>query len=388
MHASNGILFNHESPRRGETFVTRKITRAVARIAAGIDKEVYLGNLDAVRDWGYAKEYVEAMWLMLQQPKGDDFVIATGESATVRQFAEVAFKKANLNWEDHVKLDKRYLRPSEVDSLVGDASKAEKILSWKAKTNWKKLAELMVDADIQLLDDKLSGRKIDDEEVIDNKQVCVIVPFYNEEEVIEKVLTELIANNYQVLAVDDGSTDKSNEIARKMNCLLLKHPSNFGQGAALQTGISFARLNPKIKYFVTFDSDGQHQVSNINYVLKPLVNGETDFVFGTRFQDDKTKFPFLKRIVLKAAIKYTQLSTGVAITDTHNGFRAFNKLAANKINLNFSGMTHASEFVEKAGQSGLRIKEVPVHILYTKYTKRKGQSLWNSINILTDLFLR
>jgi GDPmannose 4,6-dehydratase len=155
-------LFNHESPRRGETFVTRKITRAVARIAAGIEKEVYLGNLDAVRDWGYAKEYVEAMWLMLQQPNGDDFVIATGESATVRQFVEVAFEKANLNWEDHVKLDKRYLRPSEVDSLIGDASKAEKILNWRAKTKWKKLAELMVEADIQLLDDKLSGRKIDD----------------------------------------------------------------------------------------------------------------------------------------------------------------------------------------------------------------------------------
>ena len=162
IHASNGILFNHESPRRGETFVTRKITRAVARIAAGIEKEVYLGNLDAVRDWGYAKEYVEAMWLMLQQPNGDDFVIATGESATVRQFVEAAFEKANLNWESHVKLDKRYLRPSEVDSLIGDASKAEKILNWKAKTKWKKLAELMVEADIQLLDDKLSGRKIDD----------------------------------------------------------------------------------------------------------------------------------------------------------------------------------------------------------------------------------
>jgi GDPmannose 4,6-dehydratase len=162
MHASNGILFNHESPRRGETFVTRKITRAVARIAAGIDKEVYLGNLDAVRDWGYAKEYVEAMWLMLQQPKGDDFVIATGESATVRQFAEVAFSRANLDWQKYVKLDKRYLRPSEVDSLVGDASKAEKILGWKPKTNWKKLAEIMVDADIKLLNDKLSGKRIDD----------------------------------------------------------------------------------------------------------------------------------------------------------------------------------------------------------------------------------
>ena len=224
--------------------------------------------------------------------------------------------------------------------------------------------------------------------MIDNKQVCVIVPFYNEEEVIEKVLSELIASDYKVIAIDDGSTDRSHEIARKMNCVLLKHPSNFGQGAALQTGISFARLNPKIEYFVTFDSDGQHQFSDIKYVLQPLLNDETDFVFGTRFQDDKTKFPFLKRIVLKAAIKYTQLSTGVSITDTHNGFRAFNKKAANKINLNFSGMTHASEFVEKAGQSGLRIKEVPVHILYTKYTKRKGQSLWNSINILTDLFLR
>ena len=162
MHTSNGILFNHESPRRGETFVTRKITRAVARISAGIDKEVYLGNLDAVRDWGYAKEYVEAMWLMLQQPKGDDFVIATGESASVKQFAEVAFSRANLDWQKYVKIDKRYLRPSEVDSLVGDATKAKKILGWKPKTNWKKLAELMVDADIKLLDDKLSGKRIDD----------------------------------------------------------------------------------------------------------------------------------------------------------------------------------------------------------------------------------
>ena len=162
MHTSNGILFNHESPRRGETFVTRKITRAVARISAGIDKEVYLGNLDAVRDWGYAKEYAEAMWLMLQQPKGDDFVIATGESASVKQFAEIAFSRANLDWQKYVKIDKRYLRPSEVDSLVGDATKAEKILGWKPKTNWKKLAELMVDADIKLLDDKLSGKRIDD----------------------------------------------------------------------------------------------------------------------------------------------------------------------------------------------------------------------------------
>ena len=161
LHASNGILFNHESPRRGETFVTRKITRAVARIVAGIDKELYLGNLDAVRDWGYAKEYVDAMWLMLQQTQGDDYVIATGEAATVRDFANVAFTRANLDYEKYIKIDKRYLRPAEVDALIGDASKAKKKLNWEPKTKWKALAELMVDADIQLLDDKLSGRKID-----------------------------------------------------------------------------------------------------------------------------------------------------------------------------------------------------------------------------------
>ena len=161
LHGSNGILFNHESPRRGETFVTRKITKAVARIAAGIDKELYLGNLDAVRDWGYAKEYVVAMWLMLQQSDGDDYVIATGESATVRDFARVAFSRANLDYEKYIKIDKRYLRPAEVDALIGDASKAKNKLNWVPETKWKELAELMVDADIQLLDDKLSGRKID-----------------------------------------------------------------------------------------------------------------------------------------------------------------------------------------------------------------------------------
>jgi GDPmannose 4,6-dehydratase len=151
MHASNGILFNHESPRRGETFVTRKITRAVAAISKGSNQKLFLGNLDAVRDWGYAKEYVESMWLMLQQDKGSDYVIATGVGATVRDFAKLAFERAGLNWEDHVVLDEKYLRPTEVDALIGDPSKAAKELNWKAETHWKSLAELMVDADIELL---------------------------------------------------------------------------------------------------------------------------------------------------------------------------------------------------------------------------------------------
>ena len=149
VHATNGILFNHESPRRGETFVTRKITRAVARIATGSKEKLYLGNLDAVRDWGYAKEYVESMWLMLQQDKPSDYVVATGIGATVKDFAQVAFEHVGLNYKDHVELDKRYVRPTEVDALIGDPSKAEKVLGWKAKTDWKALAKLMVDADLE-----------------------------------------------------------------------------------------------------------------------------------------------------------------------------------------------------------------------------------------------
>ncbi len=149
LHATNGILFNHESPRRGETFVTRKITRAVAKIATGSKEKLYLGNLDAVRDWGYAKEFVESMWLMLQQDKPGDYVVATGIGATVRDFAQVAFDHVGLNYKNYVELDRRYIRPTEVDGLIGDPSKAEKILGWKAKTHWKELAKLMVDADIE-----------------------------------------------------------------------------------------------------------------------------------------------------------------------------------------------------------------------------------------------
>jgi len=148
MHATNGILFNHESPRRGETFVTRKITRAVASISAGSKETLFLGNLDAVRDWGYAKEYVESMWLMLQQPKATDYVVATGVGATVRDFVEASFSRVGLDWKNHVEVDKRYMRPTEVDALIGDPSKIQNELSWKAKTHWKELAELMVDADV------------------------------------------------------------------------------------------------------------------------------------------------------------------------------------------------------------------------------------------------
>jgi len=158
LFACNGILFNHESPRRGETFVTRKITRAVAAIKLGIQNKLYLGNLEAKRDWGYAKDYVEAMWLMLQQDQPSDYVIATGETHTVREFAEVAFSHVGLDYQQYVEVDPKYFRPAEVDLLIGDPSKAKKVLNWEPKVRFKELAQMMVDADMEDLKSKISGR--------------------------------------------------------------------------------------------------------------------------------------------------------------------------------------------------------------------------------------
>ncbi len=151
LFACNGILFNHESPRRGETFVTRKITRAIARIVAGQQKKLYLGNLDAKRDWGYAKDYVEAMWLMLQQEQPDDYVIATGETHAIREFLELAFSYVDLKWEDYVEIDPRYFRPAEVELLLGDPTKAKQKLNWQPSVTFKELVYLMVDADMQAI---------------------------------------------------------------------------------------------------------------------------------------------------------------------------------------------------------------------------------------------
>jgi GDPmannose 4,6-dehydratase len=151
LHASNGILFNHESPRRGETFVTRKITRAVAAIKHGLQKELFLGNLEAKRDWGYAPDYVEGMWRMLQHDEGDDFVLATNETHTVQEFCEAAFARVDLDWKEFVKHDARYERPAEVELLIGDPAKAKRVLDWEPTVRFKELVDIMVDADMELL---------------------------------------------------------------------------------------------------------------------------------------------------------------------------------------------------------------------------------------------
>jgi GDPmannose 4,6-dehydratase len=150
MYACSGILFNHESPRRGETFVTRKVTRAATRIKMGLQDTLYLGNLDASRDWGFAGDYVQAMWLMLQQPEADDYLIATGETYTVQQWVEMCFALLGLDWKKHVKTDPRYLRPAEVDLLLGDPSKARRVLGWKPAVDIHGLAKMMVDHDLEV----------------------------------------------------------------------------------------------------------------------------------------------------------------------------------------------------------------------------------------------
>lgn len=159
LYACNGILFNHESPRRGETFVTRKITRAAARIKLGLQQDLYLGNLDAKRDWGYAADYVAAMWMMLQQDQPDDYVIATGETHTVREFLDAAFGHLDLDWKQYVKIDPKYYRPAEVDLLIGDAGKAKKQLQWEPRVRFRELAEMMVEADLQLERERLDGTR-------------------------------------------------------------------------------------------------------------------------------------------------------------------------------------------------------------------------------------
>jgi glycosyltransferase involved in cell wall biosynthesis len=223
---------------------------------------------------------------------------------------------------------------------------------------------------------------------MDNSSVCVIVPIFNEEQVVRRIVQSLVEDKFTTVIVDDGSSDNSLPSISNLPVKILKHSTNFGQGAALQTGFEFAKKNPNLEIFVTFDADGQHQIKDIKNIVSPIKENKADVVFGTRFQDDKTKMPLLKRIVLKLAIRYTNLSTGVPLTDAHNGFRAMNRTALNEMKLNLNGMAHASEIVAIAYKSNLRITEIPVEILYTKYSKAKGQSILNSINILSDLFLR
>ncbi len=222
----------------------------------------------------------------------------------------------------------------------------------------------------------------------ENADACLVIPLFNEGPVIHDVIAGARERFPRVVVVDDGSTDDSVARARAAGALVVEHPINLGQGAALQTGIEVALRLPGVEYLVTFDADGQHRVEDAEEMVQRLRDGEADVVFGSRFLDDRTRPGLLKRLVLKLAIAYSNLSTGVRLTDTHNGLRAFNRAAASRLNIRQNRMAHASEIIEQVGASGLRWVEHPVHIVYTDYSRSKGQSVLNAVNILTELIYR
>ena len=215
-----------------------------------------------------------------------------------------------------------------------------------------------------------------------------MVPLFNEGQVVREVVEHARETFPNIVCVDDGSSDDSVEQARAGGAVVVRHPFNLGQGAALRTGLDYALGDPEAEYFVTFDSDGQHQVDDALAMVERLETGTLDVVVGSRFLDDRTKPGALKRVVLKAAVVFENLSTGVKLTDAHNGLRAFNRVAAQRIRIEQNRMAHASEIVAEIGRHKLRYAEMPVHVVYTDYSRSKGQSIWNSVNILSDLYLK
>lgn len=216
----------------------------------------------------------------------------------------------------------------------------------------------------------------------------VVIPVYNEASVVGTVVEAVRQAFTRVVCVDDASTDASAAAAREAGATVVQHPINLGQGAAIQTGLAYALSDPAMRYAVTFDADGQHRVTDAAAMVDRLRTEPLDVVIGSRFLDTRTRMPAMKRAVLRAGVAYSNATTGVRMTDAHNGLRAMNRDVAAGLRITQNRMAHASEIVEQIGRSDWRYAEQPVEILYTQYSRTKGQSLWNSVNILTELFFR
>jgi len=216
----------------------------------------------------------------------------------------------------------------------------------------------------------------------------IVIPLFNEGPVIEKVVRDVLEVFEHVVCVDDGSTDDSAERAAAGGAIVVRHPINLGAGAAIRTGLDYALLSPATRFCVTFDADGQHQVGDALSMVEQLAATDLDILIGSRFLDGRTKPGTIKKIVLRTAVMFERLSTGVRLTDAHNGLRAMNRRAAELIEIHQNRMAHATEMVAEISRHDLRYAEYPVHILYTDYSRSKGQSVWNSVNILSDLFVK
>lgn len=216
----------------------------------------------------------------------------------------------------------------------------------------------------------------------------LIVPLYNEATVVGDVVAAARRTFPKLVCVDDGSSDASADVAEAAGAVVVRHPINLGQGAALQTGIDYALSDPEAQYFVTFDADGQHRIEDVRDMLDALIARDLDIVIGSRFLDGRTKPGALKTLVLKMAVQFERATTGVRVTDAHNGLRVFNRHAAQSIRIRQNRMAHATEIVSEIGRAKLKYGEHPVHVIYTDYSRSKGQSLWNSVNILNDLLFK
>jgi glycosyltransferase involved in cell wall biosynthesis len=216
----------------------------------------------------------------------------------------------------------------------------------------------------------------------------VVIPLFNEAAVIGDVVKHVVDTFPGVVCVDDGSSDGSGDLAREAGAVVVRHPVNLGQGAALQTGICYALQDPEMRYVVTFDGDGQHGADDAALMVERLRRDEADVVFGSRFLDSRTQSGWAKRVLLRAAVAYTNLTTHVRLTDAHNGLRAFNRKAAQALDIRQNRMAHASEIVAQVGQARLRWAEQPVHIRYTDYSRAKGQSKLNAVNIVVELLFK
>ena len=221
-----------------------------------------------------------------------------------------------------------------------------------------------------------------------NADTWLVVPLYNEAAVVREVVQRTRETFPNVVCIDDGSRDNSVEEALAGGAIVVEHPINLGQGAALQTGLEFALAQPGAEYFVTFDSDGQHRVEDALAMVERLRTEPLDIVVGSRFLDDRTNAGALKKLVLRTAVLFERISTGVKLTDAHNGLRALNRTAASRIRITQNRMAHASEIVAQIGTQKLRYAEQPVQIIYSDYSRAKGQSMWNSVNILSELFIK
>jgi glycosyltransferase involved in cell wall biosynthesis len=218
--------------------------------------------------------------------------------------------------------------------------------------------------------------------------VWLVIPLYNEGTVIADVVRDARRTFSQIVCVDDGSSDDSAGEAGRAGAVVVRHPVNLGQGAALQTGFEYTLGEPGMRWVVTYDADGQHQVSDVVAMLDKAVAEDLDVVFGSRFLDDRTEAGLAKRLVLRAAVRYTNWTTGTSLSDAHNGLRVISRDVVARIEITQNRMAHASELVHQIGTLDVRYGESPVHILYTDYSRAKGQSLWNAVNILADLILR